>query len=242
MKYDLKYNNKKGHVIVFLHGWGLNRKVYNKIISCLYDDVNYLNIDLFGFGESNNPKEYFDVYEYAYQIFLLLKKLSITKIILVGHSFGGRLAIILSSVYRLEIKALVLTSSAGLNRFSLIRWFKVNKYKFYKKLVGLKLLNKSALNKFGSRDYVDCNDILRGVFVRVVNEDLSYLLSNINIKTYLVWDKKDRDTPYWICSNLNRCINNSRVVLYDYGGHFVAFENFRKFANLLSLIDLSADY
>ena len=90
--------------IVFLHGWGIDGNSFNRIIDRL-KDVSILKIDFYGFGKSSEPYEYFDTYEYAYQIFLLLKKLNISKAIVVGHSFGGRVAILLSSIFKISIRS-----------------------------------------------------------------------------------------------------------------------------------------
>ena len=218
--------------IVFLHGWGLSGKSFNKIISNI-ENVSMLQVDLPGFGKSDNPKEYFDTYEYSYQIFLLLKRLGINKIVFVGHSFGGRLSILLSSVFGLDIVGCVLTSSAGLNRFGLVKWIKIKKYKLIKKMVDKKILNSKMLQSYGSVDYKNANSVLQKVLVRVVNQDLKNYTKLINVRTLLVWDKKDEVTPYWICRKMHRNICNSKIVVLNKGGHFVAFYNAVKFSNLL---------
>ena len=120
LKLNYDYVNRNTPMTyVFLHGWGCSKNYWNKVIAKL-NEVSILNIDLFGFGESEDPYDYFDTYEYAYQIFLLLKKLGINKIVLVGHSFGGRLSILLSSIFDVDVSVCVLTSSAGLNKFNLL--------------------------------------------------------------------------------------------------------------------------
>lgn len=234
----INFDYKKGDkdtVIVFLHGWGIDGSSFNKIVGSLSSDMSILKIDLPGFGLSDEPKEYFDTHEYAYQIFLLLKKLSICNIVLVGHSFGGRLAILLSSIFDINVRALFLTSSAGLNRFNLIRWIKIKKYKILKKLVKCNILNDAVLLKFGSSDYQNANIILKIVLKKVVNQDLSIFIKMIKIKdVYLVWDKGDKETGFWICKKLHRHIKYSKIIIYNSGGHFAAFKNFRKFSRLLT--------
>lgn len=231
--FNYEYNNTGSKItILFLHGWGLSGNSFDKIISNL-NSVSYIKLDLCGFGNSDMPKDYFDVYEYAYQIFLLLKKIRVKSVMIVGHSFGGRLAIILSSVFKINIKNLVLTSSAGLIKFDLNKYMKIMVFKLVKILVDFKILPVKILNHFGSRDYKNARGVMQKIFTRTVNQDLSFLLHKINVSTYLVWDKKDKDTPYWICRKLHKCINNSNLIFYNNGGHFVAFCNISKFSNLL---------
>ena len=77
MKLYLDYNLTNGDnnlCYVFLHGWGMKKECFDKIISQLDVNGQILSLDFFGFGNSAEPKEYFDTYEYAYYIYLKLKK------------------------------------------------------------------------------------------------------------------------------------------------------------------------
>ncbi len=236
IKLHYSFNNSGSKkTIVFLHGWGLSGSSFNPIIDRL-QGVSYIKVDFYGFGNSSEPRDYFDTYEYAYQIFLLLKKLNINNIILVGHSFGGRISIILSSVFGIKIENLVLTASAGINKFELLKFLKIRWYKLLKFLNKSKIISDKKINKYGSRDYKKASRIMQKILIKVVNQDLKYLLKNIETKTLLVWDKKDKDTPYYICKILNKNIKQSRVILYNQGGHFVAFKNVNKFSNELSKV------
>lgn len=237
LKINYEYIKKDSPVtLVFLHGWGQSGNSFNKIINYISSNNSILKLDLPGFGLSEEPKEYFDTQEYAYQIFLLLNKLSIKNVILIGHSFGGRLSILLASVYDINIEHLVLTSSAGLNKFNLFRWLKIKKYKLVKWLVKHNILNKKSLNKYGSRDYKNSNNNLKVVMTKIVNQDLRKFAKKISAKTLLVWDKKDKETKYWICKKLRKYIENSKIIVFKNGGHFTAFKNANKFSNIISNI------
>lgn len=232
-KINYEFKNYNTNVtVLFLHGWGLSSNSFDKIIQKL-NKVSYIKVDLFGFGNSEEPRDYFDVYEYAYQIFLLLRKLQVENLVIVGHSFGGRLSIILSSIFNINIKSIVLTSSAGINRFSIIKWMKIITYKILKKLVVLKIINNKVLIRFGSRDYQSATFVMKKILSRVVNQDLKHLLKYIKCNVYLVWDKKDKDTPYWICRKIHRFTEYSKIILYKSGGHFTAFKNVNKFSCLI---------
>lgn len=227
-------NYKDTPTIVFLHGWGLSGSFFDGIESKLNSDVSVLKIDLPGFGLSEMPLEYFDTYEYAYQVFLLLNRLRVDNVILVGHSFGGRLSILLSSIYNINICGMILTSSAGLNRFNLIKYLKIKIYKFAKKNLRKGNAGKLILRKFASVDYLRADGNLRNVFVRVVNQDLRNFAKMIkSIPVMLVWDRRDKETRFWICKKLHKLINGSKVILFRGGGHFVAFKNQYKFASVI---------
>lgn len=231
---DYKFiDNKSDKTIIFLHGWGLNKNSFLKIINGLSDNCNILYLDFFGFGNSPEPQYPYDTYEYAYQIFMLICKLNLKKIYLVGHSFGGRISIILSSIFDIKIHCILLTSSAGLNRFNIIKFIKIRWFKFIKKLVKLKLLHNNKLNGFGSNDYQQLSNKMKLIFIKIVNQDLSYLLSKIECKTLLVWDRKDAVTPIWICNKMFRQIKHTQKYLFKNGGHFTFFYNTGKLINIV---------
>lgn len=219
--------------IVFLHGWGMNGSSFDGLISKLSGDQKILNIDFFSFGKSDQVEEWFDTYEYAYHVFLLLKQINLKKVILVGHSFGGRIAMILSSVFDIDVVHIVLTSSAGLIKFNLIKKIKIYYYKFVKYLVRKKIVPDKTLSKFGSDDYKKLDDCLRKVFVRVVNQDLKYLLRLIYCKSTLIWDKKDDITPNWICKKLNKGLNSQNVIYFENGKHYAYLYNIEKFVKII---------
>ncbi len=219
--------------ILYLHGWGMNKDCFTGFTSRLNTKAKNLIVDFYGFGDSDEPESYYDTYEYAYQIFLLLSRLEIKDIVLVGHSFGGRVAIILSAIFDIKVSAMILTSSAGLNRFSLKKTFNIFKYRLIKKLVKYKLLRPSSLSKYGSSDYKRLSSTMKRCFVKIVKQDLSYLLKNIECKTILFWAKDDKDTPMWICKKLNKNISNSKVLIMKSGGHFCFLKNFYKFSDLI---------
>lgn len=234
VNYELIGNKSSGRAIVLLHGWGLCGDGFDRIISGLDKNCLIIKLDLMGFGKSPNPKEYFDTHEYAYQIFLFLKRIGVQRVVLVGHSFGGRIAVLLSSVYEINVEGLVLASSAGLNRFSLEKYIKIKYYKFLKYLVRINMISGKVLGKFGSRDYKNSSDIMRHIMVRVVSQDLSIYAKKISCKTILVWDRKDKETPFWICKKYNRLIKSSKIFCYKTGGHFVVFKNAYKFSRLIN--------
>ena len=136
ISYDINDNGSK-KLYVLLHGWGMNRRCYNRFTNLIHDSS--IAFDLPGHGDSGDPYDYFDTYEYAYQIFLCLVRFVDREIVLVGHSFGGRLALLLSSVFKINVVGLILTSSAGINKFSITKFIRVRIYKVCKWFVNKKL-------------------------------------------------------------------------------------------------------
>ena len=88
--YDI-INNSKKQPLILLHGWGVDSEIFNNIKEKL--DFYIVVIDFIGFGKSDKPKEAFTLEDYVSQVHQIIKKLKLENIIMLGHSFGGRVAI-----------------------------------------------------------------------------------------------------------------------------------------------------
>ena len=85
--------------LVLLHGWNQNIEMMMPIGEKFFDRYNVLIIDLPGFGKSSEPLHSWTVYEYAECVKQMVDDLGLNKIILMGHSFGGRVGLIYASIY-----------------------------------------------------------------------------------------------------------------------------------------------
>jgi len=243
---ELNYNNKKIHyvvnskfekgenekpILVFLHGWGGNNKSFSMAYQYFSNIYPIISLDFWGFGESDAPNIDYCLNDYVMQVKVLLKHLKAKNIVLIGHSFGGRVAIKLANDTDLIISKLILVDSAGIKpRFSLIKFFKVKNYKIKKFLVKHKFLNANCLTNAGSMDYKLMREEEKGVFIRIVNEYLNDVVKKINIPTLILWGANDKETPPYMAKILNRLITNSKLVVLD-GGHYAYLENHLQFCN-----------
>lgn len=209
---------KGSHLIVFLHGWGASSQlmmpIYRKL-EMFDNDKSYLFIDFPPFGKSNEPIEPWNLDDYVNLTEELISKVDkIEKVSLIGHSFGGRVAIKLASK-RNDINNLILLSSAGIKpKFSLKTKFKLWKYKFYKKI------NSKKINNFGSRDYKILSPIMKKTFNNIINEDLTNLCGKISSRTLIIFGKKDKETPLYMGKILNKKIKESKLIVIKNGDHF----------------------
>ncbi len=206
---------------ILMHGWGGSHET----MKCIYDllrkwNYDVINVDFPGFGNSDEPKG-FGVYDYAYVIDELTKRLNLRSVTLIGHSFGGRIAIILAN--RPWVKRIVLIDSAGLKPRRGIKYrLRVMAYKRAKR-------RSKDLSAYGSSDYKALSDNMKGVFVRVVNEDLGGLAEKIDRPCAIFWGNKDKETPLYMAKKLNKLIKGSTLYLLN-GGHYAYVEDFSDFA------------
>ena len=92
----------EGKDIVLLHGWGQNIEMMKPIGDRLAKHFKITIIDLPGYGGSTEPTYPWEVSGYVEMLKVLFDNLKIDNPILIGHSFGGRIAIIYSSRYAVE--------------------------------------------------------------------------------------------------------------------------------------------
>ena len=224
-KINFKYLNKVDNdtLVLFLHGWGCSMESFKYFERFFSSQFNVLNVDLYGFGDSKLPLTDFGVYDYAKNIYLLLKKFKFNKLVIVCHSFGFRVATVLTTCFDLDVSSLIVTGGAGLKpRFNL---------KIKLKIIINKVLKKhfKKKNVSGSVDFNDANVALRKVLVKVVNQHLDYLVCKIKVKTVLFWGVNDKETPIYMAKKINKMIDNSRLKMLK-GGHFAFLENKLYFA------------
>ncbi len=83
----------EGKDILLLHGWGQNIEMMKPIGDNFNDRFRITILDLPGFGESEEPSSIWNITSYEEMLEDFIKEVKIKKPIIIGHSFGGRLAI-----------------------------------------------------------------------------------------------------------------------------------------------------
>lgn len=78
-------------VAVILQGWGTDYSLYDPIADLIGDRYRVVQFDLPGFGASGEPKEPWNVENYADFFVEFLRALKINECMLIGHSYGGRI-------------------------------------------------------------------------------------------------------------------------------------------------------
>ena len=150
----------------------------------------------------------------------ILKLLNIREPIVVCHSFGCRVALLLNRDVR--VKKLVICSGAGIKPKSK----KIGKLNQTKKWLDNRDLRFK--NVLGSADYLSLKNIDKTTFKNVVNLDLKILVKDVACPTLIYWGKRDKETPMYMCSYFHKHIANSKCIITDYG-HFTYLENRQNF-------------
>ena len=219
-----------GQDVLLLHGWGVDSAVMEPLRKHLAEVCHAVSVDLPGFGKSDPPKTAWSVYDYADHVEKVIAALDLKNPILLGHSFGGRLSIILGS--RGVASRLILTDAAGiLPKRSWKYYVRVYSYKAAKKIFSfgpLRPLKDKALRFWiknnPSSDYAQAQGVMRQIFVKVVNEDLQPVLSQIQVSTLLLWGDRDTATPLTDGQLMEKLIPDAGLVVFTDCGHYPFLE------------------
>lgn len=215
-------NRKPSKTLVFLHGWGVNSKLWFKILPELINqNYSLYFLDLPGFGQSQMPEVTYDVGDYKKIVSGFIEKLGLKKINLVGHSFGGRVAIKMAAENPEFLEKIILVSAAGIVHNSRKKKIFVTISKFIKPIFKpdfMQPLRKKFYLLIGS-EYLE-NIKLSKIFTKVVMEDLTHLFSKIKIQTLIIWGGGDKVTPLNDGQLMNKFITKSKLVVFEKAGHF----------------------
>jgi len=212
--------------VLALHGWG--RRGSDFALSL--QGLSYLAIDLPGFGASPVPPQPMGAKGYANLIKEALDHLS-AQPVLVGHSFGGRVAVALAAANPGRFGGLVLTGVPLVRRTSTSRSpliFRLARWLERRGLIAGKRM-ESLRRKYGSADYIAARGVMRQILVMGVNESYEAELRDLSIPVTLLWGEADSNVPLFVAEAALMILReagtpvNLRIV--EGAGHFVPLES-----------------
>ncbi|MFQ5793464.1 MAG: alpha/beta fold hydrolase [Candidatus Bipolaricaulia bacterium] len=211
--------NGVGEPLLLLHGWGGQIESFYPILTRLSEHFKIYVLDLPGFGDSDLPPAPWGSEDYARFVTRFMAELGVDRANVVGHSFGGRIAIRLAADFPKWVAQLVLVDSAGIrprrgpNYYLRIALAKVGR----RLLVGK--LKQALFNRLGSTDYREAG-AMQGTLVKTVNEDLRPLLAGIEAPTLLIWGERDEILSIRDAELMEREISDATLVILEDAGHF----------------------
>ena len=223
------YGTKNKDVIVLMHGWGQNIEMMHPIGEQFKKEYRIVVLDLPGFGNSDEPKEIWTVYDYAECIKQFLNSLEIENPIIMGHSFGGKISLAFASKY--DVKKLVVFGSPFRKEIEKLS-IKTRKLKTIKKLPGINNLEELAKKHIGSTDYKNASPRMRDILVSTVNLDISDSVKKIKCPTLIIWGTNDEAVPIKDAYDLEKLIPDAGVVEYP-GSHYTYLEYLQPVTNVL---------
>lgn len=224
-----QYGNNQGKDLLLLHGWGQNIEMMKPIGDKLEKKFKITILDLPGFGKSSEPPFPWTLNDYSDMLELFVENLKIKKPIVIGHSFGGRLAINYSSDHIIE--KLVLFGSPIKPEKSTTS-LKVRTLKSLKKIPGMDGIAEKMKKYIGSRDYKAASTIMRQVLVNTVNKDLTENAKKIEEETLLIWGDHDDEASIDDANILEHIMPDAGLVILP-GTHYAYLENLNQVIKIL---------
>ena len=225
----IQYGNSKGKDIVLLHGWGQNIEMMRPLGDNL-EDFRITILDFPGFGESSLPSSALTVYDYTDILEELLSELDVKNPIVMGHSFGGRVAIVYASRNKVEKLVLFGAPCVRENRKSV----KESVLKGIKKLPGMNTLGEYMKKHIGSEDYRNASPVMRETLVNTVNEDLSECAKKITCPTLLIWGTNDAAAPIEDAKKLENLLVDGALIEIPGCTHYAYLEALPQVINILN--------
>jgi pimeloyl-ACP methyl ester carboxylesterase len=232
----------EGPSVLLLHGWGSHAGLMWPLAERLLKLGYRVYVpDLPGFGQTPPPATTWTIYDYAAFVVAYLDAVGVERTHLIGHSFGGRLGLVLGAESPERLVKMVLIDSAGVKPPS--SGSANARLRVYKGVrdalaqVGLKGLSDRLRgwynDRYGSADFKNAGP-LRETFVKVVNEDLLPYAARVRPPTLLLWGEADEDTPVWMAKQLEAQIPDAGLHTFPGAGHYSYLE---RLADTTRIID-----
>lgn len=222
-----------GRETVFLHGWGRDRHDFAAVVDRVPGRV--VSVDLPGFGTSPPPPEAWGAAEYAALVADALDELAAKDAppaapdgavsrVLVGHSFGGRVATALAADRPDLASGLVLVGVPLLRRegggTAPAPAFRLGRALHRRGLISEARM-ESLRQRYGSADYRAAAGVMRAVLVRVVGESYEDELGRLRCPLEMVWGDDDTAAPVAVARRAARLVAGSQLDVIGGVGHDV---------------------
>lgn len=218
------YAEGDGQPIIFLHGWRSDASVWLPLFKTLVTDSYILYaLDLPGFGKSETPHKPYTLHDYASIIKTFINLIPIPSSfvpIIIGHSFGARVALKYAAENPGRAAKLVLIASGGAReKTSGIAKLlaKIIKPLFAPRF--MQPLRRKIYALFGAEDYI-ATPRLQKTFLNIINENILTIAETINLPTLLIWGEDDAVAPLAFGKKLHQAIRGSKLVVIPHAGHF----------------------
>ena len=217
--------------IVYLHGWGRSRRDFAAVAS----QRPGMSPDLPGFGSSVQPPEAMGSSGYATVVLEAITEWTGSdRVLLVGHSFGGRVALQIAATAPHSVSGLIIAGTPLFRNHTSRKpplW-----YRTIRKLNKLGLASDgrldSARKKYGSADYLAATGVMREIFVKVVNESYETELAEVRCPTAFAWGRSDTAAPIEDARRAHKIVNGSILQERDCG-HDIHLEHPELFVEMI---------
>lgn len=205
--------------IIILHGWGHSAALWNPIAEKLSRFGGVETWDLPGFGSEPLVSAEWGIAEYAAWV---EQKIADAKdVVLIGHSFGGRVASLIASRRPSWLRALILIGAPSIYRPSMMIRAKSYIAHLVKPIVPAALRRRLLTEDLRSAE----DGGVGRVFRSAVTNDQTSTLPKIDVPTLLLWGENDDAAPVAIAQEIHGLISGSTLAVLPNIGHNIHIDN-----------------
>lgn len=205
--------------VLALHGWQRDHHDWDAAL----EGLDAVALDLPGFGASPAPPEPWGSEGYATAVAPVLDGMA-ERVVLAGHSFGGRVALQLAAARPERVAGLLLSGVPNLVPRDGPAPRPPMAYRVVRRLHRWGLVSADRMEarrrKHGSRDYNAAHGVMRDVLVRVVNESYHDLLPRVDAPVEMVWGEHDSAAGVEMATSAAERLRATLTVVPDVD-HFV---------------------
>lgn len=221
--------------VIILHGWTKNLDKWDEFLKEL--DKNGIKYNFPPIpGLTKNLEKVWDLNDYVNWLKNIVEKEK-GKVILVGHSNGGRIALVFTNLYPQKVGKLILIDSAGIyhNELSL----KIKRIVFKtlakigKKLTSSKTFKNLLYKAARESDYKELDDNVKQTMINLISTDLKLILPRIQTPTLIIWGKRDTITPLSDGFIINKFIKNSKLKIINEARHSPMFTHAKEVVKII---------
>lgn len=214
--------------LLILHGWGSSSKSWRNVQTHLEaQGIRVFVPDLPGFGSSPPPERAWNLEDYMEWVRTYADAQGLNRFFLLGHSFGGRVAVEFANRYRDRLLGVIFVASAGVTPPRKVKRtvFRIiakigNMFFFIPPFIFFRGIARWLLYAFTKeRDYYNAQPVMRSIMKNVLEYDLTPRLKYISTPTLIVWGSDDTMTPVEDAYVFHRNIPHSKLVIFEGGTH-----------------------
>ena len=223
----------RGKPLLLLHGWGTSLDTFAAMTEDLKRQFCITAFDFPGHGGSDMPPATWAVDDFVRLTLGVLAALGIERTSVLGHSFGGRVAIKLCAAHPDIVDRLVLADAAGVPPPQTAKRRLKRFASRFANTVGRlgrpgQAVRRAIVGRIASTDYLNAGPI-RATFLAIVREDLRPALPKIEAPTLLIWGESDEDTTLADARTMEKLIRGSRLLVIKNAGHFSYLDQYGRF-------------
>ena len=232
------YIDKQTIPIVFIHGVGLDHKMWDPQIN-YFKNFSSITYDLLGHGKTPFKKKEIKINDYVEQLLSIIEFLKLEKINLVGFSIGSLIALNFAADFQKKLNSLTLIATTY-KRTEKQRQEVIDR-------VNLAKLNKPisqlAMKRWFSDEYLKKNPNIYQEFMKILTKNGEYhknfikayelfayykddeeKIKKINTKTLVMTGSIDPGSTPEMSKKLSKDLNNSSYIEINNGKHLCSIE------------------